>query len=45
VLQRSQVLNTAMGSIGNGWNIANDGGKTSWLYAYRSSSFPNGFCN
>jgi hypothetical protein len=45
VLQRSQVLNTALGSIGNGWNIANDGGKTSWLYAYRSSSFPNGFCH
>lgn len=45
VLQRSQVLNTALGSIGNSWNIANDGGKTSWLYAYRSSSFPNGFCN
>lgn len=45
VLQRSQVLNTALGSIGNNWNIANDGGKTSWLYAYRSSSFPNGFCN
>ncbi|MET0255178.1 MAG: hypothetical protein ABWZ85_06535 [Luteibacter sp.] len=45
VLQRSQVLNTALGSIGNSWNIANDGGKTSWLYAYRSSSFPNGFCH
>lgn len=45
VLQRSQVLNTALGSIGNSWNIANDGGKTSWLYAYRSSSFPGGFCN
>jgi len=45
VLTRSQVLNTAIGSIGNGWNIANDGGKTSWLYAYRSSSYPNGFCN
>jgi hypothetical protein len=44
VLQRSQVLNTALGSIGNSWNIANDGGKTSWLYAYRSSSFPSGFC-
>jgi len=45
VLTRSQTLNTAIGSIGNGWNIANDGGKTSWLYAYRSSSYPNGFCN
>jgi hypothetical protein len=44
VLTRSQVLNTAIGSIGNGWNIANDGGKTSWLYAYRSSAYPNGFC-
>ena len=44
VLQRSQVLNAALGSIGNSWNIANDGGKTSWLYAYRSSSFPSGFC-
>ncbi|UPG95126.1 hypothetical protein [Luteibacter aegosomatissinici] len=45
VLQRSQVLNQAIGSIGNNWNIANDGGKTSWLYAYKSSSYPNGFCN
>lgn len=45
VLQRSQVLNQAIGSIGNSWNIANDGGKTSWLYAYKSSSYPNGFCN
>ncbi|UPG85207.1 hypothetical protein L2Y94_18140 [Luteibacter aegosomatis] len=45
VLQRSQVLNQALGSIGNGWNLANDGGKTTWLYAYRSSSYPNGFCN
>src|ERR1700754_361906 len=45
VLKRSQTLNTAIGSIGNGWNIANDGGKTSWLYAYHSSSYPNGFCN
>jgi len=45
VLTRSQTLNTAIGSIGNGWNIANDGGKTSWLYAYRSSAYPNGFCN
>lgn len=44
VLQRSQVLNQAIGSIGNGWNIGNDGGKTSWLYAYKSSSYPNGFC-
>ncbi|MDY1548513.1 hypothetical protein [Luteibacter sahnii] len=45
VLQRSQVLNKAIGSIGNNWNIANDGGKTAWLYNYRSSSYPNGFCN
>lgn len=45
VLTRSQTLNKAIGSIGNGWNIANDGGKTSWLYAYRSSSYPSGFCN
>ncbi|MGE7138736.1 hypothetical protein ACQKIE_14015 [Luteibacter sp. NPDC031894] len=45
VLNRSQVLNKAIGSIGNGWNIANDGGKTSWLYAYRSTAYPNGFCN
>lgn len=45
VLTRSQTLNTAIGSIGNNWNIANDGGKTSWLYAYHSSSYPNGFCN
>ncbi|HEY4294100.1 hypothetical protein [Luteibacter sp.] len=45
VMTRSQLLNTAIGSIGNGWNIANDGGKTSWLYAYRSSAYPNGFCN
>ncbi|GAA0916928.1 hypothetical protein KR767_10240 [Luteibacter anthropi] len=44
VLTRSQTLNQAIGSIGNGWNIANDGGKTSWLYAYRSASYPNGFC-
>jgi hypothetical protein len=45
VLTRSQTLNKAIGSIGNGWNIANDGGKTSWLYAYKSSTYPNGFCN
>ncbi|SEM39471.1 hypothetical protein SAMN02800694_0913 [Luteibacter sp. UNCMF331Sha3.1] len=45
VLTRSQTLNAAIGAIGNGWNIANDGGKTSWLYAYRSSAYPNGFCN
>lgn len=45
VLQRSQVLNQALGSIGNGWNVADDGGKTNWLYAYRSSSYPNGFCH
>ena len=45
VLTRSQTLNKAIGSIGNGWNIANDGGKTSWLYAYHSASYPNGFCN
>lgn len=45
VLTRSQTLNKAIGAIGNNWNIANDGGKTSWLYAYRSSAYPNGFCN
>jgi len=45
VLTRSQTLNTALASIGNGWNIANDGGKTNWLYSYRSPAFPNGFCN
>ncbi|MGN6093276.1 MAG: hypothetical protein ACTHOL_13060 [Luteibacter jiangsuensis] len=45
VLTRSQTLNKAIGSIGNNWNIANDGGKTSWLYAYRSTAYPNGFCN
>jgi hypothetical protein len=45
VLTRSQTLNTAIGSIGNGWNIPDNGGKTNWLYAYHSSSFPNGFCN
>ncbi|QWT18947.1 hypothetical protein KPL74_14475 [Bacillus sp. NP157] len=44
VLQRSQLLNQAIGSIGNGWNVANDGGKTSWLYAYKSPAYPNGFC-
>jgi hypothetical protein len=44
VLQRSQVLNQAIGSLGSTWNLANDGGKTAWLYAYTSSAFPGGFC-
>jgi hypothetical protein len=43
VLQRSQVLMQAVSSLGS-WNLANSTTKTAWIYAYRSSSYPNGFC-
>lgn len=43
VLQRSQVLMQAISSLGS-WNLANSTTKTAWIYAYRSPSYPNGFC-
>lgn len=44
VLQRSQVLLQAIGSLGS-WNLQPSTNKTAWLYAYHAAAYPNGFCH
>ena len=45
VLQRSQVLMQAVSTLGSTWNLADSTTKTAWVYAFKSSAYPNGFCS
>jgi hypothetical protein len=44
VLQRSQVLMAAISSL-DGWELTPSTTKTAWVYAYKSASYPDGFCS
>lgn len=44
VLQRSQTLMRAISTL-NSWTQSPSSNKTAWVYNYRSSSYPNGFCS
>lgn len=43
VLRRSQTLMQAMTTL-QPWTLSPSTTKTAWLYSYRSSSYPGGFC-
>jgi hypothetical protein len=43
VLQRSQILMKAISSL-DGWTLSPSTTKTAWLYNYRSTEYPQGFC-
>jgi hypothetical protein len=43
VMTRSQTLMQAMSTL-TAWDLSPSTTKTAWLYAYKSASYPNGFC-